>query len=98
MSGRIVKEKKHKYSEATLKGIKELKAEMEAESKPKEVWIAYYTEDDDGETRPTTIDKAFDSEKKAINFVKANYAWEDYEGEEITDEKARDNIKKLVVE
>jgi hypothetical protein len=66
------------------------------EKKKQEVWVCFYI--DEEESSEVIIDRVFDSEKKAIDFVKANYSWEDYEGEEITNSKALSAIEKLVVE
>ena len=68
------------------------------EKKKQEVWVVFQMDDDDGDIFNVIIDKAFDSERKAIEWAKANYSWEDAEGEEITDAVALGNIKKLVVE
>lgn len=68
----------------------------EKQGKKQEVYVVYYLDEEN--YNEVVIDRVFDSEKKAIDFIKANYSYEDYEGEEIDDSKAKENIEKRVIE
>jgi len=69
------------------------------EQKKQEVWVVFY-DDEDNAPDNIVIDKVFNTEKKAIDYVKGTYGNpdEDDEGEEMLNGRAMQNITKMVVE